>query len=176
MIDEKALRSIEKLHEMKANGILSDTEFEEAKAKLLSGQQPRLTSAPPIREPVTEPAEDDYLAWVLLPLRRYAQFTGRSCRKEFWLFLLAANIATLVFLILGVMIGFQAATALWLLGLLAIAVPYVAVQVRRLHDQGRTGWIALANLIPYIGPFVVLAFMLIEGEQGDNAYGPDPKR
>jgi len=61
------------------------------------------------------------------------------------------------------------------LALIGLAVPHVAVQVRRFHDQDKSGWFALLNLVPYPGPFIVAGFMLIEGTQGDNQYGPDPK-
>ena len=50
----------------------------------------------------------------------------------------------------------------------------VAVQVRRFHDQDKSGWLALMNLIPYLGAIVALGFMLIPGTEGDNQYGVDP--
>ena len=56
----------------------------------------------------------------------------------------------------------------------AAILPYIAVQVRRFHDQGKSGWFAALNLIPYLGVFVVLAFMLVPGQHGDNEYGGDP--
>lgn len=57
---------------------------------------------------------------------------------------------------------------------LAVLLPSMAVAVRRLHDTGRTGWWILVVLIPVIGFFVFLYFMIIEGEPGDNEYGRDP--
>lgn len=172
MINEEALKSIEKLHEMKANEILSEAEFEQAKAKLLQGVQPVARQAVAKTE-LNEPGEGDYLGWMLLPLKRYAQFTGRSSCKEFWMFLLFLNLATLGMALLAVALG-EIAIALWLLGFLGIMVPYVAVQVRRFHDQGKSGWLALLNLIPYVGAFIVLVFMALPGATGDNEYGGDP--
>ena len=61
-----------------------------------------------------------------------------------------------------------------IVGLLGTLVPSIAVQVRRLHDQDKSGWFALFNLLPYAGGIVMLIFMLIEGTHGDNRYGPDP--
>lgn len=184
MIDECALKSIEKLHEMKANGILSEEEFDEAKRQLLAGQASHSKTTPAPTSTLELPAEADYLAWALVPLKRYAQFTGRSSRKEFWLFLLGLNLICGALAIVWMAdtnyfgqsgaIG-TLAFALILIGLLAVLLPYVAVQVRRFHDQGRSGWFALLNLIPYIGAFIVLAFMAIEGTEGENQYGPDPK-
>jgi len=47
-----------------------------------------------------------------------------------------------------------------------------AVTVRRFHDQNRSGWFFLLNLIPYVGGLVVLVFMLLPGTPGDNNFGP----
>ncbi len=73
--------------------------------------------------------------------------------------------------------GLRLASSLLLSGIIALAfvVPLVAVQVRRFHDQDKSGWFVLLNLIPYIGVLVVLVFMLLDGTAGDNRFGPDPK-
>ena len=128
------------------------------------------------------------MEWMLMPLLRYADFSGRSRRKEYWMFFL------LIFIIgvtLGLITGtftaksdptnaFQMAT--WssssiLLGLfyLAIFIPALAVQVRRFHDQDKSGWLVLLNFIPFIGGLIVLVFMCLEGTHGENRFGPDPK-
>ena len=60
------------------------------------------------------------------------------------------------------------------IGMIGLFIPTIAVQVRRFHDQGKSGWFALFNLIPYVGVVVVTIFMLLEGTKGDNKYGPDP--
>jgi uncharacterized membrane protein YhaH (DUF805 family) len=62
-----------------------------------------------------------------------------------------------------------------LLFMLASFVTCLMVQIRRFHDQDRSGWFALFNLIPYIGWLIVLAFMVLPGTKGDNYYGPDPR-
>ena len=54
-------------------------------------------------------------------------------------------------------------------------MPLIAVEVRRFHDQDRSGWFALLNLIPYIGPLIVLGMMCIDGTPGENRFGPNPK-
>ena len=71
-----------------------------------------------------------------------------------------------------------------ILGLLVMAVvvlgvflPGLGVMVRRLHDGGRSGWWFLLAVIPivnFIGVFVILAFMIMDGQPGDNQYGPAP--
>lgn len=57
---------------------------------------------------------------------------------------------------------------------LATIVPSLAVTIRRLHDTGKSGWWVLLGLIPFVG-LVLLVFLALDGEPGDNQYGPSPK-
>jgi uncharacterized membrane protein YhaH (DUF805 family) len=117
--------------------------------------------------------------YMKMPLQRYADFTGRSRRMEYWMFFVgylgAAVVTSLVDGLLGMggMIGgvYGPLTTLLLLGCI---VPSIAVGVRRLHDQNRSGWFMLLGLIPFVN-IVLLVFMFLEGTKGDNQYGPDPK-
>lgn len=117
-------------------------------------------------------------------LSRYATFSGRASRPEFWWWALAAMIAQLVAqLIDGALImpllGFErfqedGAQLLAPLLSLAIVLPSLAVSARRLHDTGRSGWWLLLMLIPIIGSLVLLWFY-IQRSDGPNEYGdPDP--
>jgi uncharacterized membrane protein YhaH (DUF805 family) len=127
------------------------------------------------------------MEWMLLPLKRYAEFSGRSRRQEYWMYALLHLLITLVFVALmavsligmdreqGLGAGFFLVLALWAVVSLALLVPSIAVQVRRFHDLGYSGWFWLINLVPYVGPIVVLVFMCLDGNRGDNLYGPDPK-
>ncbi|KQM13931.1 hypothetical protein ASE49_12750 [Novosphingobium sp. Leaf2] len=117
----------------------------------------------------------DHVGWALLAVRKYAQFEGRSGRKEFWMFQLLYVGGLLPFAILGLLIGTEVATVLYLLCALGLLIPQIAVQVRRFHDLDKSGWFALLNLIPYIGTFIVLIFMLIDGSPRTNRFGDDPK-
>ena len=128
------------------------------------------------------------LDWALLPLKRYADFSGRSRRKEYWFFALLVFVVAIV---LGFFSGFGAilldptsamasgafglGTILLLLFCLAIFIPSLAVQVRRFHDQDKSGWFVLLNFIPYVGGLIVLVFMCLDGTRGPNRFGPDPK-
>lgn len=110
--------------------------------------------------------------WYLEALKKYAVFTGRSRRKEYWMFVLfqvmiSCGIALVEF--------FLNTSFLSILFGLATIVPSIAVSVRRLHDIGRTGWWVLISLIPLIGSIVLLVFACTDGESGDNEYGPNPK-
>jgi uncharacterized membrane protein YhaH (DUF805 family) len=126
---------------------------------------------------------------MLMPLRRYADFSGRSRRTEYWMFVLfvvltmtAAFFAVAIFVGLGDPYGKKDATwdgilVLGILGFIYLAtyLPWLAVQVRRLHDQDLSGWFVLIGYIPYVGWFVILIYMCMEGTRGANRFGPDPK-
>ena len=131
------------------------------------------------------------MGWMFLPYRRYFDFSGRSRRMEYWLF-------TLLFY--GVLVAMAAYTAVGSLGAelngeepapadtfeffamillvvftLGSIIPAIAVQVRRFHDQDRSGWFILLNFIPYVGGLIVLVMMFLDGTPGANRFGPDPK-
>ena len=57
----------------------------------------------------------------------------------------------------------------------AVIVPYLAVIFRRLHDTDRSGWWILIAFIPLVGIIVLLVFLILKGNEGDNRFGPDPK-
>ncbi|MFO1261553.1 MAG: DUF805 domain-containing protein [Sphingomonadaceae bacterium] len=118
------------------------------------------------------------IGWMTLAYRRYRDTEGRSCRKEFWMFVLSYLIVMvlLMFVLMAVPVPMKWVSA-WgnLLFMLASFVTCLMVQIRRFHDQDRSGWFALFNLIPYIGWLIVLAFMVLPGTKGDNYYGPDPR-
>ena len=125
--------------------------------------------------------------WMLMPLRRYADFSGRSRRREYWMFFV------LNLLIAAVVWGLLAATylagmsesamtvvmtpvfILYGLAALALIIPGLAVTVRRLHDTDRSGWNILLGAIPLIGAILLLVFYCTEGTRGPNRFGPDPK-
>lgn len=128
--------------------------------------------------------------WMLMPYRRYADFTGRSQRMEYWLFWLFFYVVFVLLFVLmfaGMPFGeranpnaapgpiFWLAVVLLVLFFLGSAVPGIAVTVRRFHDQNLSGWLYLLNFIPYIGALIVFVFMCIDGTTGPNSYGDDPK-
>ncbi len=123
--------------------------------------------------------------WMLMPLRRYADFAGRSRRKEYWMFVLFQLIIFSVSAIVSLFLfglsdpasGAMTGGLIILLALLALVflIPGIAVTVRRFHDQDKSGWFYLLNFIPYLGGFIVLVFMCFEGTRGPNRFGPDPK-
>lgn len=117
--------------------------------------------------------------WFLVALKKYATFSGRAQRAEYWYFFLF-YILTFIGLsfIDGITGTFSEEAGIGLLsGLysLAILIPSLAVGVRRLHDTGRSGWWLLVGIIPLIGAIVLLIFFLQDSVPGDNLYGSNPK-
>ena len=116
--------------------------------------------------------------WYVDVLKKYAVFQGRAGRQEYWMFFLFNIVISFVLGIIDGVFGRvidQPGFAL-LGGLygLAVLLPGIAVGVRRLHDTGRPGgWLFIA-LIPFVGVFVLLYYLVLDGTPGPNQYGPDP--
>lgn len=118
------------------------------------------------------------MSWYLEVLKKYAVFNGRAQRKEYWMFFLFNIIIAFVLAFVEAAAGIAPDTQQSVLaGLygLAVFLPGLAVTVRRLHDTGRSGWWVLIALVPIIGAIVLLVFMVLDGEPGENRYGPNPK-
>ena len=121
---------------------------------------------------------------------KYADFSGRAKRSELWPFILINYGLAIVLLLLGIQVGWGffvlgpvlarditpisiSAVSSQLFGLLII-IPSLAVQVRRLHDTGRSGWwVLFAQCVPFVG-CIVFVFLLMPSNPGPNQYGPEP--
>jgi uncharacterized membrane protein YhaH (DUF805 family) len=170
------------------------------------------------------------MEWMFMPLKRYAEFSGRSRRQEFWMFMLLLLVIWMVaffgIMVMGVgalsmaganadgsprvagMMGMVASMGIIavILGIvwLALLIPTLAVQVRRLHDTDRSGWwimiywgpailswivniagaanqstglimlAGLCSLLALVASIVLLVFYCLPGTNGPNQYGPDP--
>ena len=105
---------------------------------------------------------------------KYATFSGRARRSEYWYFVLLTIIVSAVLSVLGAVIGNIASLISGIWGL-AILVPTLAVTWRRLHDIGKGGiWILIA-LVPLVGEIILLVFLCKDSQPGENQYGPNPK-
>jgi uncharacterized membrane protein YhaH (DUF805 family) len=137
------------------------------------------------------------MEYMLMPFRRYAEFTGRSGRKEYWMFIL---FNVIVGCVLGAIIAVAGGAAsmpdaaggnygaifgglglLMVVWWLAVIIPSIAVGVRRLHDRDMSGWwylgFIVAGMIPivnFIGWIAFLVLMVLPGTPGSNRFGPDP--
>lgn len=123
------------------------------------------------------------MEYMFLPLKRYAEFSGRSRRMEYWMFFLFQFLVGLVFqAVMMMMVGGAAFSGrpssvmaaggvmVVLMGLygifaLAMLIPNIAVGVRRLHDTDRTGWWLLAPVVPYFLTFLLFG-LAVGGRSG----------
>lgn len=105
---------------------------------------------------------------------KYATFSGRATRSEFWWFILFYNLVCIAFVPLGLATQSDS-IGLGLIGIFVVIsfIPTIALWVRRLHDISKSGWWILVAFAPYIGGFVLLIFSLLPSD-GENEYGPDP--
>ena len=99
-------------------------------------------------------------------LKKYAVFTGRARRSEYWYFTLFNIIFSII---VGAIAGVINTPLLGTAYTLALLLPGIAVGVRRMHDTGKSGWYVLI-------PIYNLILACTEGTPGRNEYGPDPKR
>jgi uncharacterized membrane protein YhaH (DUF805 family) len=116
--------------------------------------------------------------WAKRPIQKYADFTGRAPRAEYWWFYLFVVLGYIAASIIDSILGLGGTLGPYgilvaLFGL-AMLVPSLAAGARRLHDMGRSGWWLLISLVPLIGIIVLIVFLVTPSEAGDNQYGPNP--
>lgn len=139
--------------------------------------------------------------WYLQAMKKYAYFAGRARRSEFWFYALY-NVLVLVAFKVAYVISVGAGTSAlkqkapdglppmqgvgaialavviclaFVLYVLGVIIPSLAVTVRRLHDSGRRSWWLLLAAIPGVGVLLLLIFMLLGSKPVENRYGPNPK-
>ena len=117
--------------------------------------------------------------WYLEAFQKYAVFSGRARRKEYWYFVLFNFLMSIALAFVDNVFGsLNLETGVGLLsGLysLVVLIPSLSVLVRRLHDTGRSGWWVLIIFIPVLGALVLLVFTLQNSELTENQYGINPK-
>ncbi|WP_022882253.1 DUF805 domain-containing protein [Gryllotalpicola ginsengisoli] len=118
--------------------------------------------------------------------KKYAVFTGRAGRAEFWWAYLGNVIVGIVLGIISALLGLPGsavdstgtwhsgpgfligAILIWIFGLAAI-VPNLAIYWRRMHDTGKSGWFILLSLIPFVGGIIALVLAILPpNQQGDK--------
>jgi uncharacterized membrane protein YhaH (DUF805 family) len=126
--------------------------------------------------------------WYLMVWQKYAQFDGRSRRKEYWMFILFNLLA--IFLLAGIggagiAVSQDNGPFLFIpFGVYALAaiIPSLAVATRRFHDIGKSGWMLVLlialGIIPFVGivcSVIQIVFLCQDSQPGVNQYGPNPK-
>jgi uncharacterized membrane protein YhaH (DUF805 family) len=109
--------------------------------------------------------------YYLTVLKKYAVFSGRARRAEYWYFVLFNIIIAFGLGIIEGLSGIASETdesVLASIYQLAIFIPSIAVGVRRMHDVNKSGWFLLIPIYNFI-------LAVTDGTKGDNKYGPDPK-
>ena len=144
--------------------------------------------------------------WVRACYRKSFDYAGRSRRREYWAYFLFAFVTATLVQMIEAKLGWSRAPggseggSLGSIVMLVLAIPGLAVAVRRLHDSNRAGWwlalpaapilfwmVALiggfnspalfkpAMVAVAVAPFVVLGLMCLPGTRGPNRFGPDPR-
>lgn len=107
----------------------------------------------------------------------YVTFSGRARRAEYWWFILATILVSLVLGVIDGLLGlggeFGLLSNIWSL---AVFLPSLAAGARRLHDTDRSAWWLLIMLLPLIGVIVLIVFFAQKGTDGPNRFGADPLR
>lgn len=117
--------------------------------------------------------------WWFTAMKKYVVFSGRARRAEYWMFYLFTLIFGVVAIILDNALGLANEETgygiLYVLFGLAVALPYLSVTVRRLHDVGKSGWWIFINLIPIVGSIWLFILTVTDSQPFENQYGINPK-
>ena len=125
--------------------------------------------------------------------QKYADFSTRSTRSEFWWFQLAYFLIMIPMFVLAGLFGFLAmdlsnsgdpstgsamgimvVIGVGVLFVLGTIIPQISLTVRRLHDAGQSGWMYLLTMVPYIGSIAWIIFGVLETQPRENKWGPVP--
>ena len=107
---------------------------------------------------------------------KYVTFSGRARRAEYWWFILATILISIVLTIIDIGVLNSEFGLLGNIWSLAVFLPSLAAASRRLHDTDRSAWWLLIMLIPVIGAIVLIVFLATRGNEGANRFGADPLR
>ena len=112
-------------------------------------------------------------------LNKYATFSGRARRSEYWWFMVFNWIVLIaaIFLdnILGINFGYLPYGPLYVIAVLGLIIPNLTVMVRRLHDIDRSGWNFFWSLIPIVGGILLLVWFCTDSDRSTNRFGESPK-
>lgn len=108
-------------------------------------------------------------------MRRYVEFSGRSSRRQFWLFTMFLFLLGIIAVVIDAALGEGPEGGPGIVfGLLYLShlLPSLAVTVRRLHDIDRSGWWVLLSFVPLVGQIAMIVFLCMPSTRGPNRFGP----
>ena len=124
------------------------------------------------------------MRWYLAALNKYAEFSGRARRAEYWLYMLIHILVLAVLIILMIHTFFSLNNAFHIVAMLLFIyllitfLPSLAVTVHRLHDMDFSGWWILIVFFSLLTPPVFLLCLILlffkKGTKGNNFFGEDP--
>ena len=123
---------------------------------------------------------------------KFATFSGRASRAEYWWFALFVMLIMIPFVTVSYILAFylmyknhadeaeiiKSAFIGFIPMFIVCAIffiPSLSALVRRLHDTGRSGWWYLISFVPSVGGLVLFVFSLLESQHFTNEYGPEPE-
>ena len=106
--------------------------------------------------------------------QKYATFSGRARRSEYWWFQAFLALVVLAGTMLVFLLRSEVPFYLTMVVAVGLVVPSISVTVRRLHDTSRSGWWYLITLVPYVGALVLLVLCCLDSDPS-NQYGNSPK-
>ena len=113
----------------------------------------------------------------LAAIKKYADFSGRASRSDYWMFILVFSLVYFGLVVLSMVLPGELSTVFLVLSYvfyLGLLIPMLALIARRLHDSDRSGWMMLISLVPILGGLYLLYLLCIEGTPGDNRFGSSP--
>ncbi len=122
-------------------------------------------------------AEANYgiIDWFKKGLRNYVNFSDRARRKEYWYFFLVQMGLIIAAMVLDAIIFSSETGLFYIIVVLGLFLPGIAVSIRRLHDTNRSGWWFLISIVPLIGSIILLVFMASDTKRETNQWGPPAK-
>tara|TARA_B000000565_G_scaffold142892_1_gene108097 strand:+ start:79 stop:450 length:372 start_codon:yes stop_codon:yes gene_type:complete len=115
---------------------------------------------------------------VISVLTNWNNFSGRACRSEFWYFILATFLVSIIISIIEIATGMvdiessEMGILSWIFTLL-LFVPSLSVTARRLQDRGWSGWWQLLYLT-IVGILVIVVLNMLPAKEDENKWGRNP--
>ncbi|MDC0467297.1 DUF805 domain-containing protein [Gammaproteobacteria bacterium] len=115
---------------------------------------------------------------VISVLTNWNNFSGRACRSEFWYFILATFLVSIIISIIEIATGMvdiessEMGILSWIFTLL-LFVPSLSVTARRLQDRGWSGWWQLLYLT-IVGILVIVVLNILPAKEDENKWGRNP--